>query len=131
MIKEISKINTKLVLFLKLLFLSNIIYAQNTPDRDKRFFVKITIGVGMGSGYQKQMNNFGVTGLGEIVLNKEKNFLNIGSRGISELYFLATPTVSNSLSTAEMTYGRLFKKIEYPFLLLLEYHMLHFKNKEL
>jgi hypothetical protein len=99
------------ILFLLILNGKN--YAQNNIESDNRFFLKMAFGLGIGSGYPKQNSSFGIGGLGEISCNKQKNFLNIGTRGISEVQLFNN--ISNSLSTAEITYGRLFQKNKFYF----------------
>jgi hypothetical protein len=118
--------------FLFLLITINIFsirnYAQDTSNIDKRFFVKITLGAGIGSGYPKQQA-LGLSGLGEIALSKEKNFISIGTRGITEFDILAASNVTNSLSTAEVTYGRLFQKNKIAFIAALGVSYITFQEK--
>jgi hypothetical protein len=102
--------------FTLLIVLLNKNYAQDSTNIDKRIFVKITLGAGIGTGYPKQNNSFGIAGIGELNLQKQNNFITIGSRGISEFIILGSNSVDNSLSTAEITYGKLFEKKRFSFI---------------
>jgi hypothetical protein len=102
--------------FTLLIVLLNKNYAQDATNIDKRLFVKITLGAGIGTGYPKQNNSFGIAGIGEISLQKQNNFINIGSKGVSEFIIMGSNSVDNSLSTAEITYGRLLQKERFSFI---------------
>lgn len=102
--------------FTLLMVLHNRNYAQDSTNIDKRIFIKVTLGAGIGTGYPKQNNSFGIAGIGELNLQKQNNFINIGSRGISEFIILGSNSVDNSLSTAEITYGRLLQKRRFSFI---------------
>jgi hypothetical protein len=104
-------------------------FAQDTLNTDKRIFVKITLGTGIGTGYPKQNNSFGLAGSGEISLNKQRNFLNIGSRGVTEFIILGSNSVTNSLSTAEISYGRLFHKNRFSFIANLGFSYITFQEQ--
>jgi hypothetical protein len=102
--------------FLMLISVSNKNFAQDTSNVAIKLYVKITLGAGIGSGYPKQNNSFGLAGLGEICVNKQRDFFSIGSRGITEFIILGSNSVTNSLSTAEIGYGRLFQKNKFSFI---------------
>jgi hypothetical protein len=108
--KQLTNSYTFLLGFILLIIFNSKIWGQSSSNSDKRLFVKIALGAGIGTGYPKQNNSFGLAGMGEISLNKQRNFLNIGSRGITEFIILGSNSVTNSLSTAEISYGRLLQK---------------------
>ncbi len=110
------KIIQRLLLNVILLLSSVACYAQNSSNADNRLFVKMCIGVGVGSGYPYQ-TALGIAALGEISFQKLHHFINIGTRDVSEFVFLFAPNVINSSSTAELGYGKLIEKHKASFLI--------------
>ncbi len=116
MTKQLSNVYKFLLVSLILISFSNKNFAQDTSNIANWLYLKITLGAGIGSGYPKQNNSFGLAGFGEISVNKERNFFSIGSRGMTEFIILGRNSVPNSLSTAEIGYGRLFLKNKFIFI---------------
>lgn len=91
-----------------LLFSSVACYAQNSNKADNRLFVKMCIGVGVGSGYPYQ-TALGIAALGEISFQKQHHFINIGTRDVSEFVIIYAPDIINSSNSTEFTYGKIFE----------------------
>jgi hypothetical protein len=113
MTKQLSNVYKFILGFLILISFSNKNFAQDTSTIDNKLYVKITLGAGIGSGYPKQNNSSGLAGLGELVINKGEKLITVGTRGISEVQLFNN--ISNSLSTAEITFGRLFQTYKFFF----------------
>lgn len=96
-----------------LLFLGSIGYiqAQNTSKVDQKLYYQITCGVGAGSGHQLHDAGYGIDGVIEIALQKNKGVLAIGLNDITDISFFDASNVDNSASSAHITYGRVYKKI--------------------
>lgn len=101
--------------FLILLLYSFNIYAQKTSEINNKIYAKITLGAGLGSGLPQQINAIGICGLGEFNINKNRDFINIGTRGLQEFEIVSNSNVTNSASTIEITYGRLFQNDKFAF----------------
>jgi hypothetical protein len=58
--KQLTNSNTFLLGFIFLIIFSSKILGQSSLNSDKRLFVKIALGAGIGTGYPKQDNSFGL-----------------------------------------------------------------------
>jgi hypothetical protein len=93
------------------IFYSSSSYAQDSIKTDGRFFVKMTLGAGFSTGFPNHTNAFGGGRMGEIILMKGNNFICVTSRRLSELNNnFSSSNISNSESTVEFCYGRLYRK---------------------
>ena len=100
--------------FLTVLFLfinTGLVNAQDTLQIDKKLYYRVTIGAGIGYGYPLQeKHDFGIGANIEFALQKQMAVYGLGARGLQEFQIFAYANVTNSVSSIDMTYGRIFKK---------------------
>ncbi|HSN62153.1 MAG TPA: hypothetical protein VLR49_14535 [Ferruginibacter sp.] len=97
-----------LFLFIALLA-GNCIKAQDSSKIAIPLYYRFTLGGGLGRGYPLQADDFGVGGLLEFALQKKTNIYSLGIRGLGELELFEQSNVNNSVSSAEIAYGKVFE----------------------
>ena len=96
----------KSILFLFLLFTSFYIQAQNELKNNDLFY-SLSIGAGIGKSPNFEDGNYGIGGMMDFTLQKNKSLATIGYRGTGELGVLNSANPSRTMSSIDLLYGRL------------------------
>lgn len=80
--------------------------AQDSFRKHKKLNYRLTIGAGFGSGYPSQEENDGISVTAEFAIQREKNVYALGLRSVFEFDFLSTSYPNNSISSIDITYGK-------------------------
>ena len=101
----------KVTMLLFFLLLNNpFIKAQDSIKTDKKFHYRFTLGLGIGSGYPLQEDDFSIGSTIEFSLQRQSKIYGLGLRNIREFEILSTSNVPNSVNSVDITYGRTYKK---------------------
>ena len=97
------------LLLLIALLHGNFIKAQDTSKIAIPLYYRLTLGGGLGKGYPLAENDFGIGGIIEFAVQKKTSIYSFGIRGLGELAIFDQSNVNNSISSAEITYGKVFQ----------------------
>ena len=87
----------------------NGIEAKDSSALADALYYRFTLGNGIGKGYPMSMNDIGVGGSLEFAIQNRKGIYSVGFRGLTEFLIFGNSNVSNSVNSAEFTYGRVFR----------------------
>ena len=107
--KRFNGKKNQLLLFLFALLQGYFVTAQDSSKTDVPLYYRVTLGGGIGSGYPLQVDGAGIGGLLEFALQRKTSIYSLGIRGVEEFNLLDASTPSNSVSSAEITYGKTFQ----------------------
>ena len=96
----------KKAILLFLLFTSSNTQAQNNP-KNKELFYSISIGAGTGKSPNFEDGNYGIGGMFDFTLQKNKSMAILGYRGTGEFQVLAPRHPARTMTSIDVLYGRL------------------------
>ena len=96
----------KISFLLFLLFTSLLAQAQNDL-RNNDLFYSISIGAGIGKSPNFEDGNYGIGGMMDVTLQKNKSLATIGYRGTGELGVMASSSPLRTMTSIDLLYGRL------------------------
>ncbi len=88
----------------------NSIKAQDTLQSNKKLYYRFTIGIGIGSGYPLQEDEYGIGANMEFAFQKNNAVYGLGARGLQEFDIFASSNIIPSISSIDITYGKSFNK---------------------
>src|SRR5665647_3753600 len=78
---------------------AGLVKSQDTLKTDKKLYYRLTMGVGIGSGYPLQEDDYGIGANIEFALQKQNAIYSLGARGLQEFQIFYYSNVTNSVSS--------------------------------
>ena len=89
---------------------AGLVKSQDTLKTDKKLYYRLTMGVGIGSGYPLQEDDYGIGGNIEFALQKQKAVYSLGISGVQEFQILGVSHPAKSIGSIDLTYGKALKR---------------------